>query len=236
MRSGDGRREPERSERGGVKRGRLRPHAATTLIISMLMLSACGFHPLHSQSYQASHAVGLSSLAINVAGSSITTEAAAATTRSNVSRRYSELLKAEIIDQTNLDGAHGEKLFDLAISYSELESSQFVNPDGTASRGDLVYTSHYTVTRRLDAKPITSGTITRVSSYNTSPKADYASYVSIEDARKRGILELAQDYKLRLMALLSTLNDPNAAEPEPKIEPINPILQRDRANETLRPR
>ena len=124
--------------------------------------------------------------------------------------RLPQLLKAEIQDQVNPDARHAEKLFVLTVHFTEVEVALFINPDGTASRGDLQYHSSYTLTRKLDGKLIDSGTITRVSSYNVSETADYGTYVSREDARKRGVTELAQDYKLRLANLLPKINDPHS--------------------------
>lgn len=227
VRRRDGRAEPRAiAKRGGAGAGR--PLRAA-LITTMLILSACGFTPLHSQAYRAQQAVDVSSLAISVAGSNITPDATA-----TIPRRYSELLKAEIESQVNPDATPTEKLFALTITFNELNTALFVNPDGTASRGDLAYNSTYSLTRLADGKPITSGVIARISSYNSSPTADYASYVSIEDARKRGMMELAQDYKLRLASLLPTLNNPTAPPaPAPQPESV-PALQPVRNYETYR--
>jgi len=199
----------------------------------MLFLSACGFSPLHSEAYRAQQTVDLSSIRVLAVGSATENVYSVA---NNMDRRYSELLTAEIESQVNPTSIAAEKLFTLAITFNEVDAASFVKPDGTASRGDLNYTSNYTITRLRDSKAVASGTIARVSTYNTSPSADYASYVSIEDARKRGILELAQDYKLRLAALLPKLNDPDAATikaPEPE---MTPILKPMRDYETLRTR
>ena len=104
----------------------------------------------------------------------------------------------------------------------------------TASRGDLLYNSTYTITRRRDGKVVATGTLQGTSSYNSSPTADYASYVSIENARKQGVTELAQAYKLRLAALLPTLNDPTAsAIVAPAVGPSTE-LQPDHSRETFR--
>jgi hypothetical protein len=207
--------------------------SAALIITSIALLCGCGFTPLHSEAYRASQAVDLSSIRVLAVGS--TTENAIAVAN-NMDRRYSELLRAEIESQVNPTSLTSEKLYTLAITFNELDVASFVKPDGTASRGDLNYTSTYTIMRLSDSKPVTSGYISRVSTYNTSPSADYASYVSIEDARKRGILELAQDYKLRLAALLPTLNNPEAQaikQPEPE---ATPPLQPMRSYETLRSR
>ena len=199
-------------------------------IVAMLMLSACGFQPLHSDTYRAQQAVDLSSIRVLAVGSATENTTSLS---NNLDRRYSELLTAEIQDQVNPTSIAAEKLFTLAITFNETDVPSFMKPDGTASRGDLHYASNYTITRLRDNKPVANGTIQRVSTYNTSPSADYASYVSIDDARKRGILELAQDYKLRLAALLPKLNNPatapiKAAEPE-----VFPVLQPMRTHETL---
>lgn len=211
--------------RSKAKRGEANaPITRAALIVTLLALASCGFEPLHSQSFKQSLSVDLSSITVTASGSTISNS----TTTSVIPRRYAELLTAEIEDQVNPSGTRTEKLFRLAIAYTELDAPQFVKPDGTASRGDLIYDSTYTLTRIADAKPVASGSLRRVSTYNTSPNADYASYVSIEDARQRGVIGLAQDYKLRLATLLPTLNNPNAAasksaapaEPVPALQPI----------------
>ena len=123
--------------------------------------------------------------------------------------RLPQLLKAEIEEQVNPTYQHAEKLFVMTISFNETEIAEFINPDGTSSRGDMHYQSTYSLTRKLDGKLIDTGTLIRISSYNVSENADYGTYVSRDDARKRAVIELAQDYKLRLANLLPKLNNPN---------------------------
>lgn len=202
------------------------------LATTLLILCACGFKALHGQEYQESLAVDLSSFSITVDGGSIAVNAT-----SLLSARYSELLKAEILDKTNPLNTTHEKQFKLEITFTENDVPLFVNPDGTASRGDLVYNSTYRITRLADATLVASGTLNRTSSYNSSPTADYASYVSIQDARRRGIVELAQDYKFRLAALLPTLNDPEASAIEKKPSYISApnSYQLDHSREIVRP-
>lgn len=205
-------------------------HFVNSLIL-FLTLAACGFQPLHGQAYREAQSVDLSALDVHVAGTAVASSNVATTT---IPRRYGELLKAEIEDGSNPRGLSGAKRFTLDVNFTESDIALFVNPDGTASRGDLNYASTYSITRISDGKLVASGTLNRVSSYNSSPTADFASYVSIEDARKRGILELAQDYKLRLATLLPTLNRPDASAIEPKPEAPAPELQPVHSYETIR--
>lgn len=157
----------------------------------MLTLAACGFKPLHSREFRAQTDTDLTAVRIQVDNT-----------------RFGQLLKAEIERGVNPDYHRAEKLYALQISLAEREIPLFINADGTSSRGDIEYRSAYALTRILDGKVVQQGKINRTTSFNTSENADYASYVSEEDARKRGIEELAQDYRLRLSNLLVKLNRP----------------------------
>lgn len=159
------------------------------LFALLLPLAACGFRPVHGRDYRARQELDLSAVAIEVDTS-----------------RYGQLLKAEIQDGINPDFERAEKLYKLKISLAAREIYLFVNPDGTSSRGDIEFRSEYALTRLVDGKILQSGKITRVSSYNMSEQADYATYVSTEDAKRRGITELAQDYRLRLSNLMAQYN------------------------------
>jgi hypothetical protein len=189
-------------------------------LIALCAMSACGFHPIHSREQREEWATNLDSVQIitQAANTGTVVTASGLTINSSGSQRLPELLKAEIQDQVNPESTHSEKLFVITITVSESEIALFINPDGTSSRGDMQYISSYQVARKLDGKVLDRGTITRISSYNISQNADYGTYVSREDARKRGILELAQDYKLRLANLLPKLNNPNTPEAKPELQ------------------
>lgn len=161
------------------------------LLIALLLVTACGFRPLHGTQYRSEQSFDLSSIIIEVDHT-----------------RRGQLLEAELRDNVNPDYRHGEKLFKLKITLKESDVPLFINPDGTSSRGDLQFTSGYKLTRILDGALVDEGRLTRTSSYNTSDVASqgYASYVSTEDAAKRGVVELAQDYKLRMGNLMAKYN------------------------------
>ena len=123
--------------------------------------------------------------------------------------RSGQLLEAEITDAINPTFERHEKLYRLTIKISQSEERLFINPDGSSGRSDIPVVSDYRLTRLTDGKLLDAGTITRVSSYNTSQTADYSSYVSLQDAKKRALLELAQSYKLHLANTLAKLNNKN---------------------------
>ncbi len=163
------------------------------LFTALLALAACGFHPVHGRDYQAQQSTHLASVSVAVNNT-----------------RLGQLLKAEIERGVNPNYQRAEKLYTLSVTLKENNMYLFINPDGTAGRGDVRFLSTYTLTRNLDQKVVKTGTLNRVASYNISETADYATYVSEEDARKRGIVELAQDYKLRLVNLMQSLNSEQA--------------------------
>jgi len=166
------------------------------LIACCLALAACGFQPLHSKEYRAQQGIALASLQVEVDHS-----------------RLGQLLEAETTDALNPDAQRQEKRYKLTIHLAMQDIALFINPDGTSARGDIQWTSTYTLTRLSDSKVMDTGSMVRISSYNTGEDAStgYASFVSVEDAKKRGIIELGQDYKLRMANLLAQLDQQDEA-------------------------
>ena len=209
-----------RSEGVSEAKGSLSPSRAKralTALSVLLLLQACGFTPLHSQEERGKLALQVESVAIAV----------------DSHAPSAQLLKAEIEDNINPVARRSEKLFTLDIRFTETEIALFINPDGTSGRGDYQFNSAYTLTRRLDGKLIDSGQLNRVSSFNNAQTADFSTFISREDARKRGIAELAQDYKLRIANLLPRLNDPTTKGDkvfEPKKEPQEQNLRNRMSN------
>lgn len=156
-----------------------------------VLLTACGFQPLHGKAYREQQGIDLSALTVQVDNS-----------------RRGQLLEAELSDAINPDFVRAEKLYRLSINLKEVDIPLFINPDGTSARGDIRLDSTYQLVRLADNAVVHSGSIQRISSYNTSDRAaeGYASYISVEDAKKRSTIELAQDYKLRMANLLTRLN------------------------------
>lgn len=186
-------------------------HARAWAVVPVLLalsLAGCGFEPVHGQATRARFELPLNAISIE-------------TDRTPLA----QLLRAEIEDGINPGANREEHLFRLTIGLTETETSLFINPDGTSSRGDIVFSSQYSLARAKDGKVVDTGSLSRLSSYNISENADYATYVSREDARKRAVIELAQDYKLRLANLLPKINDPHATPNPPQANnPQNLIL------------
>ena len=154
-------------------------------LLPLLVLSACGFRPVYGTQYQQERAVGSASLAqIKVVSDN---------------SRAGQLLKAEIEDRLNPQNIPAEKRYTLRLGVAEYNIPLFVAPDGTFGRGNIQYSVDYVLTRDADGATINQGGLSRVSSYAASEtNAIYASYVAQQDAKKRGVIEMASDVAMRM--------------------------------------
>ena len=161
-------------------------------LLMITTLSACGFEPMHGRAYQEQTLSGeLAAIEVH--------------TPSGI---LGELLRAEIEDAVNPEYRNVAPRYRLDIKIVEQDIPLFIRLDGTSNRGDILYTSDYTLVRISDNTVLHKGSLKRVSSYNSSDvAANYSAYVSKEDAKKRAVLELAQDYKLRLANLSARLSE-----------------------------
>ncbi len=162
-------------------------------LLLVFSMTACGFHPVYG-----SRSVTQSTPAAQqfLASVAVSTDTA----------RLSQLFKAELVDRLNPTHLPVNKRYKLDATIAEMNIPLFVAADGTYGRGNLQYTLTYTLIRIQDNRPLKTGTITRVSSYAASEtNAIYASYVAQEDARNRGVVELATDMALTLSNLMERI-------------------------------
>ena len=170
------------------------------------LLSACGFRPVYGEQYQAERAAATASMG-QIEVSTDTT-------------RLGQLLNAELIDRLNPTNAAHDKLYRLTVALTEVNVPLFVAPDGTYGRGNIQFSANYSLARIADNTEVDSGSITRVSSYSASEQnAIYASYVAQQDARKRGVVELANDLALRMG---NRLNDASLSSTEGREKALDP--------------
>lgn len=100
-------------------------------------------------------------------------------------------------DMLNYEGTPAYKL-DVVLTQSVVGIG--VARDGTASRYNLVLNSTYKLIRIADGKEVDSGSLGNFTSYNNPNNQYFSTYVSEQDARKRGIKELAELYRQRLIS------------------------------------
>ncbi|MCE2927577.1 MAG: LPS assembly lipoprotein LptE [Rickettsiales bacterium] len=156
---------------------------------STLLLTGCGFQPM----YGARQEAGKSAIA------GVSVEATAQ------DRRTKQQLQISLEDKLNPTGAiPANPTYRLVADVSSSVSGIGVSRDGTATRYNVNLTSSYQLYKTGEEKPVTTGTLRHVSSYNNLPNQYYSTYVSEQDAIRRGIGELAEMYRQRLSPYLAT--------------------------------
>lgn len=149
-----------------------------------IWLSACGFQPLYSKKAPTDNSKVFSGVKVDA-----------------IPGRSGQILRTELEDQLNPHGAIPHKpAYRLSATLNNRIVPIGVARDGTVSRYNVYLTSMYTLYRNYDDKPVTQGSVSFVNSYNNLTNAYFSTYISEQDAIKRGIAELAQLYRQRLTA------------------------------------
>lgn len=91
-------------------------------------------------------------------------------------------------------------LVNLVINKQEIG----VRKDETATRANLILNGNYSLVRVADQVQMTSGVAKSIVSYNIVD-SEFGTYAAEEDARQRGIEQLAQQLRLRLAAYFERL-------------------------------
>lgn len=179
------------------------------LLLSVLLLvSACGFRPVYGKHYQEERG-------------QVTAQLAEIQVMTDTSR-LSQLFKAELEDRLNPEHHTGAKRYQLHVGITEQNIPLFVAQDGTYGRGNLRYTLKYTLVRTQDHQSVDRGSLVRVSSYAASEtNAIYASYVAQEDAKRRGMVELANDLAMRIGNRLNDGFHAPATQDAPEPPPLS---------------
>lgn len=165
--------------------------------VCCLLLSGCGFEPLYAKKPPGDVSKVFAGVRID-----------------SIPGRQGQEMKASLEDKLNPDGAVPPKpAYRLAVSLSNTVVPIGVARDGTISRYNVYLTSHYTLYRNADNKPVTAGDLSYVNSYNNLTNQYFSTYISEEDAIRRNITEMAELYRERLTAYL----DAGAPEQDPKI-------------------
>lgn len=153
-------------------------------LCSTLQLSACGFQPMYGHSE------------LGIAGVTVET--------SSGDRRLNQIFSAALEDKLNPSGRiPASPQYRLAADLTSSITGLGVSRDGTASRYNVNLISTYQLYKIGEDKPVASGSLRHVSSYNNLPNQYYSTYVSEQDAMRRGVAELAELFRQRLAPYLA---------------------------------
>ncbi len=157
------------------------------ILLIPLTLAGCGFQPLYGK-HQPTSSPGM------LAGVKVDT----------ISGRMGQRFKADLEDRLNPSGAvPANPAYRLSATLTNASSPIGVARDGTISRYNVYLESTYVLTRISDGKQITKGSLRHVSSFSNLANEYFSTFVSEEDAIKRGVTELSEMYRQRLATYLS---------------------------------
>lgn len=157
------------------------------ILVPALLLAACGFEPLHAKK-TTNNSISKLNAGVKI---------------DPMPERAGQLFKADLEDRLNPPGGvPGNPAFRLHATLQSSVAAIGVARDNTVSRYNLYLTSTYTLFRTSDDKAVTSGTLTYVGSYNNLTNAYFSTYTAEQDAIRRGVTELAEQYRQRLSTYL----------------------------------
>lgn len=171
-------------------------HTRRQMMLSGLLLlglAGCGFRPLYGQRSATSGNVGDEFEQIRI---------------TPIADRTGQLLYNELRDRLNPRGRPASPRYVLTVTLTEDSQQLALRGDETATRANLTLTATYAL-RRADADTaeggeavVTSGHARIVTSYDIL-ESQYATLVSIDDARARSVRLLSDDIQTRLATALA---------------------------------
>jgi LPS-assembly lipoprotein len=151
----------------------------------LLALAGCGYTPLYATNEQGSTVQDLASVDVKV-----------------VPDRSGQQLHNFLRDEINPTGRPSMPRYDLEIDLAETREALAIRTDETATRYNLNQTAQFRL-RDLDTgRVVLTGSSHSAVSYNVL-RDDFNNIVSENDARRRGVREIAGDIRLRLAAFLN---------------------------------
>lgn len=156
-------------------------------------LAACGFQPLYGER--------------GVTGGSAAQELAAIRILP-IANRTGQMLYNELRDRLNPRGKPAQPRYDLAINLTEEIDEFAFRGDETATRANLTITADY-VLKRSVAESSSGNTETvargqaRITTAYDILESQFATIISIDDARARSVRALSDDLQARLAVALS---------------------------------
>lgn len=164
---------------GSVRRRRF---LATAAIGAALAIAGCGFEPIHGQRSGASSAA-LAAIDIQL-----------------IADRSGQMLRNELLQQMQPRGPARAR-YSLSITMQESLANLGIRKDEVATRANLTLSARFTITELGGAQRKFSGSARSVNSYNILT-SDFATLSAREDARRRGVNQLALELRERISVWL----------------------------------
>lgn len=156
------------------------------LIAMMLVLPACGFQPLYGKNDDRDIEVSTYLSAIDL---------------SQRSGMLGQQLENAMQDRFNPDSSASlyAVAFRLEFNISSKRDAVVIEQDGSIARYNILLASAYKLIDKETGEVLDSGTIRRTASFYNAPDK-FSAYIAEKNAIDRALVELSEDYRLRLSA------------------------------------
>ena len=159
-------------------RARTYPYRSAILGLVLLVLTACGFHPLYAESRGTEPALAQIFIA-------------------NIANREGQTLRNLLIDKMAPHGQPTTPKYNLVVSLKESDTDFGFRTDATSARSQISFTANYVLTPR-DPKETPINAYTTVTVGYNKLDAQYSNLSAEEDARQRCLGELSEQIVTRL--------------------------------------
>lgn len=156
------------------------------LLLCLMVLAGCGFKPLHGDA---------ADLDIEVGTYLASTKIEAVAGRDMLGQQ----LENAIEDRFNPNGRSSlyNTAFRLEFSLREQRQAAIIQQTGAIGRYNVILQSDYKLIDAETREVLDSGTIRRTASFFNAPEK-YAAYIAEKEAVQRALLEMSEDYKMRI--------------------------------------
>ncbi len=157
---------------------------AAVLLFLMLSLAACGFQPIYGGSTPSGVRTSLAMIEVGL-----------------IEDRVGQQLRNELVRRLHPDGRPVKPSYRLQVNLSIGKRDLALKKSEIATRANLRMTAAYTLRKNTDGEALIRGTSRITTSYDILTN-DFATLTAEEDARRRGVRELADEITNRLAAFL----------------------------------
>lgn len=158
------------------------------LLTSLFLLASCGFQPLHgtANDYDIEVSTYLASTKVEATGGE---------------QMLAQQLENAVSDRFNPDSSPSlyNTAFRLEINLIQRRQAAIIQQSGVIGRYNVILVSQYKLIDAETRTVLDTGTIRRTASFFNAPEK-YAAYIAEKDAVQRALLEMSEDYKMRIAA------------------------------------
>lgn len=159
-----------------------------SVLVVALVVAGCGFKPLYGEKNE---------------GGGVTADLSTVRIQP-ISDRVGQILRNELIDRMNPSGEPGDGKYTLEVKLAVTKQELGIRIDETATRANMQFASSFQLRENSSGAIVYKSNSAATTSYNIV-NSDYGTISAERDARKRGVVLIADSITTRLAAYFNRL-------------------------------